>query len=204
MKKVLVSCAAILLALCIGTGAAYAWYTYVYRGTLNGISIQPTEAASSDLGVNSSVTGTFQSYVSLGQSATLSPATSTDGVNFKDKNGASSTQYVAVNGYVKAPADTSTFRISEIRVAGEDEINKALRVKVTFNGETHIYAPVSGADGNLSICTPVGTDFSTGLTKDTPSLVNIVVWYEGTDSSCTSANANTASGAGISLIVEAE
>lgn len=204
MKKLVSLLCVLILVVALGTGLAYAWYASIYRGTFGGVSLSPNEAQESAMGVNSSITGTFSASANLGQQSSLNPSTTIDGVSFKTKGGENSTDFLAFNGYMRVPTDTSTFRVSEITLTGNDEINKALRVAVTFNGERKIFAPVQGADGNVSICSTLGEDFSTGCTANTPTLVNFIVWYEGTDSSATAVNANSAKGTNISILVESE
>ena len=111
----------------------------------------------------------------------------------------------------------------ERAVAAQSEISKALRVGVVCGGKGYIYAPVAGATTGYKGIIAAGTNgtddilsttnVTLGTYGNTSTLgevsttyvaVDIYIWYEGQDASCTSAKAVTIEQLGITVKFAAE
>lgn len=116
----------------------------------------------------------------------------------------SGTHYLKNTVYLKSESATDSF--SKFYVSGITadfstlgDLAKSLRVSVVHNGTAKIYAPVAGftptytAGKPLTETSPVATfDDTNAITAtidNTGIAVDIYIWFEGQDTSCTSAKA---------------
>lgn len=121
--------------------------------------------------------------------AELKPCTSEDGVTFRNESGDKvSTGYIdSYTVYIKSGDTNHALAVRNVIIGGfgaEDAITDALRVAVTYGGETKVYDRTSSFDDVFSLA--VSNKDATALT--------VTVWYEGTDDACTAENALDNSG----------
>lgn len=234
---------AIAITLCIGS--TMAWFAIGSRARMNGMTVRISGGDTGGIVLATTGKGTYTDNLTISnETLNLNPCTTADGINFFTVSngvsangstdgavcGLSGTNTESVSGaeyinefwiYAKSSteAEYGSLIVSDIILTGDgagDFINAALRVSVTYNGETKIYAPsesataeyksISAVTGNLvSISTnALGETFESGVTADYKQII-VRAWYEGQDESCTSENRASASGdVGITIEFAAE
>lgn len=234
---------AIAVMLCIGSAAA--WFAVGSRAKMNGMTVRIAEGESGGIVLCTSGKGTYTDFLTIeAETVDMLPCTTADGENFftvKDgvsANGTSAGEVdrfsvetvESVSGteyinefwiYVKSSDATeyANLSVSDIILSGngaEDAISAALRVSVTYNGETKIYVPlessttayksISNVTGNpVTVNTnQLGEPFESGVTGSYKQII-VKAWYEGQDSACTSENrANTTGNVNITVEFSAE
>lgn len=140
--------------------------------------------------------------------------------------------YVKYTYYLKSSSNTA-LSVKDLQVAvkatkkttdpagNSDKLDAALRVGVSYGGQTKIFAPITGADGSYSVTNNAGGTASTAVTAVTgttgsfteyatmnsatdgtanltiPAVTNngtalyVYVWFEGEDDACMSDNLST-------------
>ncbi len=124
--------------------------------------------------------------------------------------GVENTNYVKHEFYIRSSAadtmNVTSLDVTKVAVASSSqELSKALRVGVVFDGDTNLYtyAPVTGYTSSYEVKTATATQTITPKDSDakTPSAVTsipgntldgvkvtVYIWFEGEDASCISNN----------------
>ena len=199
--KVLVG--ALLLALVI-TVPSYAWIYFENMATMRGVTMKLAKTEK-EPELMLYFEGQKGNTVSLNMEAlSMKAGTSVDGNNmytildaskpletgnYETVADSNTTYWVRKNICAYMSAGNAKLRVSNITVTGDDEINKAIRVAVLFEGERFLYAPVSGADSQY---TSIGgatvkpmTTYEKAFTNSMTTVQKdaiIAIWFEGQDS----------------------
>lgn len=191
MKKIFGKAFVTMLAVMLATGTGYAWIkvTEAQNSVTRSVQVSVDEASNGKLLMGEKATALGEGAMRSTGTAELKPCTSEDGVTFRNESGDKvSTGYTdSYTVYIKSGDTNHALAVRNVIIGGfgaEDAITDALRVAVTYGGETKVYDRTSSFDDVFSLA--VSNKDATALT--------VTVWYEGTDDSCTAENALDNSG----------
>lgn len=211
MKKFVSVVCGVILCITVAIG----WYSANHQSLIAGIGVSP-------IGTNGQLLvgkDTFAVNMELNDSAELVPVTSKNGKQFFTcENGALTANTATQDGVSYTSCDSGwyetkvnlkasgeeygTLYVSNITCTGavDDEISKAIRVSVTWFGESRVFQPIGNNkylchDGTQPKIYAVGESCKYGnpVSADGGELA-IRVWYEGQDPLCTANNCELSTG----------
>ena len=186
MKRLISASVMLLLSVCLLVMASFAWAnttnTGIYRSAQFNAS-QPDVLNYVYIGTSNSSRGQ-QTYTSSVTGMSLKPCTTTNYDTWKWEDGNTlsymekSQNVISESLYFNSEAQYSAIRIASVEVTGAGSLAPAVRVAAVAVGVGDVaVGSTQGSSGQLNIAT-----------RNAFRPVNIYIWIEGTDPSCTYEN----------------